>query len=192
LARSFSPLRNGSGKNSFRISDLIRKMSNLKPIRCDRSRHSVLTDGLIRASFGVSCRVSGFSAVPIVGRFRLLHALWFRSRQTFKCGPLQDWSILQKVVSLTRLLSGDLDPFRETAMAGLVRWILRGKIVPGRPGAEHPQNAIEYVTGTARRSPASFACSMFLGDKRLQKSPLRFSDVHTLRLGCTNRKNEPK
>ena len=68
---------------------------------------------------------------------------------------------LQKPLHYARL-----HPLLEAAMARLVRRIPRGQIMPGRAGAEHPQNAIKYVTGTARRPPRSFACSMVLGKKR--------------------------
>jgi hypothetical protein len=52
-------------------------------------------------------------------------------------------------------------PLLETAMAGLVRRILAGQILPAGSGAQNPEHAVEHGAGIAPGPATSIAASSF-------------------------------
>ena len=66
-------------------------------------------------------------------------------------------------------------------MARLIGRIPVREILPGRPGPQHPQDAVEHVAGIAPRSPAAIAPQPRFREERFENGPLRVSQVHILR-----------
>jgi hypothetical protein len=70
-------------------------------------------------------------------------------------------------------------PLLEAAMAGLVRRILAGQILPAGSGAQNPKHTVEHSAGVAPRPPPSIAASFF-AQQRLDHGPLGIVEVHAL------------
>jgi hypothetical protein len=77
------------------------------------------------------------------------------------------------------LESAVADPALKPTVARLVRRIATRQVLPRRTRAKHPQHAVEDVSRIAVR-PAAYALvdRLFLGEKRLDQSPLLFGEVH--------------
>ena len=70
-------------------------------------------------------------------------------------------------------------PLLEATMAGLVRRVAVGQIVPGSPGAEDLENPVQHRAGILPRSPAGIGASLRF-QQRPQDSPLGIGEVHAL------------
>jgi len=75
-------------------------------------------------------------------------------------------------------------------MTRLVRRISRREVVPGRAGAQHPEDAIEDRARLLRRPAATIGTSA-MPEQRLERLPLSVSKVHAVeydggRSGVTN------
>jgi len=71
------------------------------------------------------------------------------------------------------------DPLVEAPMAGLVRWIFAGQVLPASSGAENPEHTVEHGAGIAPRPTPSIAASFF-AQQRLDHFPLGIVEVHAL------------
>jgi hypothetical protein len=70
-------------------------------------------------------------------------------------------------------------PVLKSAMAGLIRRIPRGHVLPRRAGAKDPQHAVQDVSRIAIRPPPYTELRRFLdGEQRTQQRPLVFGEVH--------------
>jgi hypothetical protein len=70
-------------------------------------------------------------------------------------------------------------PLLEPAMAGLVRRILAGQILPAGSGAQNPEHAVEHGAGIAP-GPAATVAARFFAQQRLHHFPLGIAEVHAL------------
>jgi len=64
-------------------------------------------------------------------------------------------------------------------MAGLIRWIAAGQIVPGRAGAQHPEHAVQDGARIGPRPPASIGATTGT-ERRFEHGPLGVSEVHAV------------
>jgi hypothetical protein len=71
------------------------------------------------------------------------------------------------------------DPLLEAPMAGLVRRIFAGQILPAGSGAQNPEHTVEHGAGLAPRPTPSIAASFF-AEQRLDHFPLGIVEVHAL------------
>ena len=75
--------------------------------------------------------------------------------------------------------TASLDPFLESAVAGLVGRVAFGEAGPLGAGAQDPENATEYLSGVS--SGASFAVrSSSVGNQWGEDVPLLVAEVHPL------------
>jgi hypothetical protein len=74
-----------------------------------------------------------------------------------------------------------LDPLLKATVAGLVGRVAFGKVLPGRPGAQYPQDAVQDLAWVSPGPASSVFSSRWLWDKRLQYFPLLVCEVHSLR-----------
>jgi len=71
------------------------------------------------------------------------------------------------------------DPALKPTVAGLVRRVAPWQVPPRGARAKHPEHAIEDVSRIAVRTTTPVLVKrLFLGEKRLDQSPLLFGEVH--------------
>jgi len=75
-------------------------------------------------------------------------------------------------------------PLLEPAMTRRVRGIAVGNIVPRRPRAQHPENAVEHFAVVAPRAAATIGANLRLGNQRCDDGPLFVLEVHGSLLGA--------
>ena len=63
-------------------------------------------------------------------------------------------------------------------MAGGGRRVPIGHVLPGRAGAEHPQDAVQHVAGVPPRATASVGANVRLRNQRFENGPLRVLEIH--------------
>lgn len=81
---------------------------------------------------------------------------------------------LQQPIEATRAL-----PLLKTPMTGLIRRIAAGQVVPGRPGPEDPQHAVQDAPRIHPRPAAPIGAPSRTED-RFEHGPLRVSEVHAV------------
>jgi len=69
-------------------------------------------------------------------------------------------------------------PPLEAAMTRRRRGIPIGHILPGRAGAQHPENAVEDLALVSPGSPPSIGSAARLGDQRCENGPLFVLEIH--------------
>ena len=69
-------------------------------------------------------------------------------------------------------------PVLKAPMTRLIRRISHGQIVPGRAGAQHPEDAVQYGARIRRRSATPIGTATMTKQGR-EDLPLRVSQVHT-------------
>lgn len=72
-------------------------------------------------------------------------------------------------------------PLLKSPVTRLIRRIPRRQVLPGRTGAEDPQDAVEDIARIAPWPPAPVAPQPRFREERFENRPLRVSQVHTLR-----------
>ena len=103
-------------------------------------------------------------------------------------GPV-DESLCQVQLSATTQVLGECPknllqrpvahPTLKSTVTGLIRRIARRKVLPRRPGAKDPQDAVQNVPRIAEGpSPDALLDRLFLREKRLKYGPLLFGEVH--------------
>jgi hypothetical protein len=63
-------------------------------------------------------------------------------------------------------------------VAGLVGRVAFGKVLPGRPGAQYPEDAVQDIAWVSPGPASSVFSSRWLWDKKLQYFPLLVCEVH--------------
>jgi hypothetical protein len=70
------------------------------------------------------------------------------------------------------------DPPLEAPVAGLVRRVALGQVVPGCSGAQNPKDAVEDVSGVSPRPATTVDPTKMIGDQRFEHFPLLVGKVH--------------
>jgi hypothetical protein len=71
-----------------------------------------------------------------------------------------------------------LDPLLKATVRGLVGRVAFGKVLPGRPGAQYPEDAVQDIAWVSPGPASSVFSSRWLWDKKLQYFPLLVCEVH--------------
>lgn len=71
-------------------------------------------------------------------------------------------------------------PLLEPSMAGLIRWVAIGKVLPRRTRPQHPEHGIENVARVSPRTATPILAPPRLRNQRLYEAPLLFGKVHAL------------
>jgi hypothetical protein len=71
-----------------------------------------------------------------------------------------------------------LDPSLKAAMAGLVGRVAFGKVLPGRSGAQYPEDAVQDIAWVPPGSASAVFSSRRIRDKGFQHFPLLVREVH--------------
>jgi len=72
------------------------------------------------------------------------------------------------------------DPFLHPAMTGLIRRVLTRKCFPRSSGPEDPQHSVENTSRINARSTFTVLPDLWLGNQRLDNTPLLVSELHVL------------
>ena len=64
-------------------------------------------------------------------------------------------------------------PALKATMTGLIRRIAIGQVLPRRPGAQDPEDAVQHVAWIAPGAASSIATHARLREERCQNGPLR-------------------
>jgi hypothetical protein len=70
-------------------------------------------------------------------------------------------------------------PLLKAAVARLVGWIPRRQVMPGRARPQDPENAVQYGTRVAERSPPSIRTAAW-PEEWFKHGPLRVGEVHAV------------
>jgi len=70
-------------------------------------------------------------------------------------------------------------PLLKATMAGLIRRIAIGKILPLRPGAQNPEHTVQHFARIPPRSAAAIGTAWF-DEYRLQNLPLSVFQIHSV------------
>jgi hypothetical protein len=65
-------------------------------------------------------------------------------------------------------------PLLESSMAGLIRWVAIGKVLPRRTRPQHPEHGIENVARVSPRTATPILAPPRLRNQRLYEAPLLF------------------
>ena len=71
-------------------------------------------------------------------------------------------------------------PLLKPAVARLVRRVATWQIMPGGPGAQHPEHAVQYGAGIGPRTPATIGPAPWT-ERRFEHRPLGVGKVHASR-----------
>jgi hypothetical protein len=83
------------------------------------------------------------------------------------------------------------DPLLEAPMTGLIGWVAFGKVLPGRSGAQYPEDAVQDVARIPPGSASPVFSPRWIRDKRLQHFPLLVGEVHAPLLPLKGHITEP-
>jgi hypothetical protein len=73
-----------------------------------------------------------------------------------------------------------LDPLLKATVAGLVGRVAIWEVLPGSPGAQYPEDAVQDIAWVSPGPAPPIFSSRWLWDKRLQYFPLLVCEVHSL------------